>query len=108
MLETVLTIIGKYPAVITTGLIGLFVQMAFTALWVIALVGVSLRLKTASDQSKIKIVFSYLKGGNGQTANPGDYVLILFLVFTFFWTTQVIKNVVHVTVKIMNININSR
>lgn len=90
MLKTVTRVISSYPAMIFTGFVGLILQTAFAALFIITTIGIVLRYSTTvTDPST----------GRTTTSISGvSYVLYVFLLFTLYWTTQVIKNVVHVTV----------
>jgi hypothetical protein len=72
MLQTVSTLIEQYPATTVVAYVSLIVELLWITLW----------LFTAT--------FSQLLGS--------IVVIALFLVFSFYWTIQVIKNVVHVTV----------
>ncbi|KAJ3082884.1 putative choline transporter, neither null mutation nor overexpression affects choline transport [Quaeritorhiza haematococci] len=79
MLKTVTSITGKFPATIFAGIIGVILETAFSALTIITVIG---------------IVLKY----NGTTQSGALYALLVFVAFAFYWTTQVIKNTVHVTV----------
>ena len=43
-------------------------------------------------------VYPSFERGNDQDVNGGDVVLIIFALLTFYWTTQVLFNMIHVTV----------
>ncbi|KAJ3291793.1 putative choline transporter, neither null mutation nor overexpression affects choline transport [Borealophlyctis nickersoniae] len=80
MLKTVTAITAKYPATIVVGVIGLLIQAAFSALWIATLAG----------------ILQYFDSNN--SSNGVRYVTVVFLLFTFYWVTQVIMNTIHVTV----------
>jgi hypothetical protein len=79
MLKTVTSITKKYPALILVGVVGLIVQFAFVAWWLVTLMGL---LRLSDD---------------GQLSSGASYGLNVYIIFTFYWTTQVIGNVVHIT-----------
>jgi len=75
MITSVIHIVQRYPATQITAYISILVQIAWTALWVSAF-GVSQRF---GESSLI-------------------YVATVFLIFSYYWVFEVIKNIVHVTV----------
>ncbi|CAG8519071.1 1862_t:CDS:2, partial [Scutellospora calospora] len=90
MLETVVSITRKYYGVIIMGFIGLIFQVGWSVLWLLSLIG----------------TYQYLdatyctQGVNGQKTckNTGlFYLIFVYLLFSFYWTSQVIKTIVHVT-----------
>jgi hypothetical protein len=76
LLETISHVLGAYPAPTYVSYLSLFVLLGFSALWAV----------TATEGVKYS---NY--NGSGAT------VLLVFLIFSYYWTTQMIKNVVHVT-----------
>ncbi|KAJ3035236.1 putative choline transporter, neither null mutation nor overexpression affects choline transport [Rhizophlyctis rosea] len=78
MLKTVTSITGKYPATLFVGVLGLIIQSAYGALWIATLIG----------------LFQYFE--NNRTSNGPRYVTVVFMIFQFYWTCQVITNTVHV------------
>lgn len=75
ILQTVCSITKKYPATMFAVFLSIIVQTAFTFLHMAAL---------------ITLPQSFSDGGL--------VVLIVFLMFSWYWTSQVIKNVLHVTI----------
>jgi len=75
MLRYCLDTVNQFPATIVAGYVGLVALYIWTAFWVAA------------------VILSYraLSGG-------AIYGLSVYLIFSFYWTAQVIKNVVHMTV----------
>jgi hypothetical protein len=71
-------VIKKYPATIFTAIIGLVLNVGIVILWVCATAGFA---NTISEKS-----------------TTVQYVAIIYLLFSFYWMTQVIKNTTHVTV----------
>ncbi|CAG8601845.1 7370_t:CDS:2 [Paraglomus brasilianum] len=94
MLETVTGITKKYYGTIVMGFVGLFLQVGWSAWWVFTIIGAYRKYyseagcKTTTD-------------ANGSTSFGCDsvilYVVMLYLLFSFYWTSQVIKTIVHVT-----------
>jgi len=74
MLRTVCGVIQEFPATAVTGYLSLIVQFVFVFIWSIAVITIQ---------------------SFGQTAFT---ILFIFLLFSLYWSAQVIKNVVHVTV----------
>lgn len=79
-LTTVTEVIAMYPAVVFTGIIGLFAQTLFSVFWISAIIGFS-QLQIVKTLSEVALGFL------------GLYALLIF-----YWTSQVIMNIVHVTV----------
>ncbi|RUS13220.1 choline transporter-like protein [Jimgerdemannia flammicorona] len=93
MLETVTGVTRKYPGTILIGVAGLIIQVAYSVWWVITVVGAFQLFDSSANCTTI----------DPRTRQPNctNYALIgimLFLVFSFYWTSQVIKTVGHVTV----------
>ncbi|KAJ3326199.1 putative choline transporter, neither null mutation nor overexpression affects choline transport [Boothiomyces sp. JEL0866] len=79
MLKNVTSITGKYPATIFAGVVGLVFQLAFVTYWAFGAVSL-----THLVQNKV------VSQGVG-------YALYVYMVFVFYWTSQVIGNAVHIT-----------
>ncbi|KAL6078468.1 pH nine-sensitive protein 1 [Balamuthia mandrillaris] len=73
MLKTASSLISQFPATVTIAYIALFFQIVWIFFWATTAV----------------MVQQYSQAATG--------VLSVFLLFSFYWTSQVIKNVVHVT-----------
>ncbi|TPX31288.1 hypothetical protein SmJEL517_g05328 [Synchytrium microbalum] len=80
MLSNVTALAARFWGTIVVGFAGLIIGAVWYILWVLATTGI---LQDASTN-------------NWNSA--AVYVLIIFMVFCFYWTSQVISNVVHVTV----------
>lgn len=87
MLKSVTTITKKYPSTIIMGIISLVLQTAFSVWFMITVVGVYQTYHTPSS----------LGSGGGGGTNSKLNAAMVFLVFSFYWTTQVISYVTHVT-----------
>ena len=74
MLRAVCSITKQYPGTISSGIIGLVLQLAFTVFFVASVLAVS------------------------AIGSSGYVVLIVYMLFSFYWTSEVIRNLVHVTV----------
>lgn len=96
MLEVVVGITRKYPGTVVTALGGLIFQVAYAVLFALTAAGTNY-LFNSGGQVSCKITSS---GREVCTKNvPATaYVLFVYALFSFYWTTQVIQNVVHVTV----------
>ncbi|CAG8691768.1 4741_t:CDS:2 [Cetraspora pellucida] len=88
MLETVVSITRKYYGVILMGFIGLIVQVGWSFLWILSLIGA---------YEHFDSVFCTVKNNNQKSCSVGLYLILVYLVFSFYWTSQVIKTIVHVT-----------
>ena len=80
MLKAITSITKKYPATIGVGVGGLILQLAFSAWWIMTMIGLS----NATSQKVL--------------SSSGSYALFVYTLFTFYWTSQVIINGVHITV----------
>lgn len=69
-------LISSYPSTIWMSLASLSLQFAYTLWWSVSIAGVSLKWSHSNSLSVISIYF----------------------VFSFYWTSQVIKNTLHVTI----------
>lgn len=78
MLKSVTSITRKYWSTLVTGLISLVVQTIFSVWFMITCVGVYQTYYSDTSSSKLNAA-------------------LVFLVFSFYWTTQVISYVTHVT-----------
>lgn len=80
MLETVVGITRKHPSTIVIGVITLIVQTAFNFWFMFTVIGIyQAWYSSASNNSKLNCA-------------------MVFLVFSFYWTSQVITYVAHVTI----------
>ncbi|KAG0338210.1 putative choline transporter, neither null mutation nor overexpression affects choline transport [Podila humilis] len=82
MMTTVTDISKKYPATFVLAFLGLFVQIAYSVYFMTVIAGCYEMYYDTVTQT-----------------TPGKLqALIVFCFFSFFWTSQVIKNIVHVTI----------
>ncbi|ORZ04392.1 plasma-membrane choline transporter-domain-containing protein [Lobosporangium transversale] len=82
MLKAVTSISRSYPATFAIAFLGLFVQTAYSVYFITVITGcyeMYYDRNTRSTPGKLK-------------------VLIVFCFLSFYWTSQVIKNIVHVTI----------
>lgn len=79
LLETTVSVISDYPNTITASVVQYLTQLVYFALWIITMDG----LYTYTHKESMPSLF------NGIT---------IYLFFSLFWTTQVLTNVMHVTV----------
>ncbi|KAI7900418.1 plasma-membrane choline transporter-domain-containing protein [Cokeromyces recurvatus] len=79
MLQTITSITRKYPSTIVIGFISLIIQTAFNFLFMFTVIGIyQAWYSSSSNNSKLNCA-------------------MVFLVFSFYWTSQVISYVTHVT-----------
>ncbi|KAK3848727.1 MAG: plasma-membrane choline transporter-domain-containing protein [Linnemannia gamsii] len=82
MLRAVTSISKKYPATFVLAFLGLFVQIVYSVYFTVVISG---------------CYEMYYDRTTGST--PGKLkALIVFCFFSFYWTSQVIKNIIHVTI----------
>ncbi|GJJ69682.1 hypothetical protein EMPS_02030 [Entomortierella parvispora] len=82
MLRAVTGISRQYPAVFALAFLGLFIQIVYSVYFITVISGCYEMYYDPTQQS-----------------TPGKLkALIVFCFFSFFWVSQVIKNIVHVTV----------
>jgi len=77
MIKTVTGLMKRYPATIGVAAMLLIVSIIWFAIWLVAALGVSL---------------------NTDYGISLKYLIFVFFLFVHYWVTQVLKNVVHVTV----------
>jgi uncharacterized membrane protein len=79
MLETITSITRKYPSTIMIGIVSLIIQTAYSFWFMLTVVGIyEAWYSSASNNSKLNCA-------------------MVFLVFSYYWTSQVIAYVTHVT-----------
>ncbi|CAO3677145.1 unnamed protein product [Rhizopus stolonifer] len=79
MLKTIVETTRKYPSTIVVGIISLIVQTAFSFLFMFTVIGIyQAWYSSSSNNSRLNCA-------------------MVFLVFSFYWTSQVITYVTHVT-----------
>ncbi|KAI1297031.1 putative choline transporter, neither null mutation nor overexpression affects choline transport [Mortierella claussenii] len=95
LLQTVTSVTRKYPGTLAVAFSGLFTQIAWSSLWIFSLAvnySVFQRISNCrvqdNGEGKSKVVCD----------NNQLYLVMIYLNFVMFWNTEVIKNVVHVTV----------
>lgn len=100
---TILSIVSQvlmhYPATTLVAFLAIIVEVIWVIVWLVAAVGV---MHSFRNQEKTTYTTDPQTGkmtatttGSGDGAIGGTYFMLLI---SFFWTLQVIKNVVHVTV----------
>ncbi|KAJ6264239.1 hypothetical protein Dda_0382 [Drechslerella dactyloides] len=89
MLRTVISVAKSYGHVFLVSLCGGFIALAFSAWFSVTLVGIYVRWTPNSSNTACR---------EGGCSNGKVYGLIAFSVFAAFWTSEIIKNVMHVTV----------
>ncbi|KAJ3011684.1 putative choline transporter, neither null mutation nor overexpression affects choline transport [Thoreauomyces humboldtii] len=80
LLKTVTSVTGQFPATLLIGVIALVLSSIFNALWIASFAG----------------MMQYFDFNN--TSSAFRYLTIVFMLFAIYYASQVISNVVHVTV----------
>ncbi|KAJ3191809.1 putative choline transporter, neither null mutation nor overexpression affects choline transport [Irineochytrium annulatum] len=80
MLKTVTRVIGRFSGTIFVGFAGLIVSIVYNVIWLATVVG----------------MISYLREKN--LSNNALYAIFVLLLFVLYWTSEVVRNTVHVTV----------
>ncbi|CAI2189061.1 8837_t:CDS:2, partial [Funneliformis geosporum] len=95
LLETITTLTKKYYGTIIMGFAGLIVQVGWSIWWALTVIGAFDKFFESSGCEETTPNNKGIRGFNCK--DPYLYIVLLFLVFNFYWTSQVIKTVVHVT-----------
>ncbi|KAF9154801.1 putative choline transporter, neither null mutation nor overexpression affects choline transport [Linnemannia schmuckeri] len=85
MLKTVTSVSRDYPATYAVSFLGLITQVAYSIYFLLVFAGVYDYYYNSGTSS-----------GNNRSAL--FYVLVVFAVFSFYWTSQVLSNIVHTTI----------
>jgi len=94
MLETVIDVTRRYMGTFWLAFGGLLVQTLYTVWWAFTVVGAySVFYPQACQQTG-----SGNSGSSSQCSQTSLNLVIIFLIFSFYWTSQVIDNTVHVAV----------
>jgi hypothetical protein len=78
ILETIADVGNKYPASYFLTFVSLIVGIAFQVYWLLSVFGAPIYFKNTSDS--------------------GLYALLVFFIFSLYWITQVIRNVMYCTI----------
>ncbi|KAF9439260.1 putative choline transporter, neither null mutation nor overexpression affects choline transport [Entomortierella beljakovae] len=81
MLQTVTSVSKEYPATFAVSFLGLFVQIVYSIYVLIVIAGTYDRYDTPRGSPTTTL-----------------YLLLVFCLFSFFWTSQVLSNIVHTTI----------
>ncbi|KAI9224889.1 plasma-membrane choline transporter-domain-containing protein [Blastocladiella britannica] len=100
MMATVAEVTQKYTATVFLGLVALIVNLAYTVFFVITLLSSSMVWGNVGTGSSSSSSSSSSSGNNtnNNKLSGAAYALWVFLTFSFYWTSQVIVNVLHVTI----------
>ncbi|KAG0215930.1 putative choline transporter, neither null mutation nor overexpression affects choline transport [Mortierella sp. GBA30] len=95
LLKTVTSVTRKYPGTLAVAFSGLFVQIAWSAFWIFSL---AINYSVFQRISNCRVE----DGQDGKSKVVCDnnqlYLVMIYLNFVMFWNTEVVKNVVHVTI----------
>ncbi|RHZ44985.1 hypothetical protein Glove_701g14 [Diversispora epigaea] len=94
MLETVISIAKRYYGTIVMGFVGLILQVGWSVWWAVSIIGAYQYF-----YAKAECQTTTQNGQSTTTCNniTPVYIVLVFMVFSFYWTSQVIKTLVHVT-----------
>ncbi|KAG0209284.1 putative choline transporter, neither null mutation nor overexpression affects choline transport [Mortierella sp. NVP41] len=90
LLETVTSVTRKYPATLAVAFSGLVLQIIWCTMWIFALVLNYGYFQTVSNCRPVD--------KKVECDNNALYIAMIYLNFVMFWNTEVIKNVIHVTI----------
>ncbi|CAH1759261.1 24015_t:CDS:2 [Entrophospora sp. SA101] len=90
LLKTVTSVTKKYYGTLVISFVGLLLELGWTAWFVITAYGWVQKFISSG-------VCKTTETGRFGCSNANLYLILLFLVFSFYWTSQVIKTIVHVT-----------
>ncbi|KAF9139470.1 putative choline transporter, neither null mutation nor overexpression affects choline transport [Mortierella sp. GBA39] len=90
VLETVTSVTRKYPATLAVAFSGLVLQIIWCAIWIF---GLTLNYQYFQTVSNCRPVDNKMVCDNNAL-----YIAMVYLNFVMFWNTEVIKNVIHVTI----------
>ncbi|KAJ2759806.1 putative choline transporter, neither null mutation nor overexpression affects choline transport, partial [Coemansia nantahalensis] len=95
VLETVCHITRRFPSTIVVSLVFLVVQAAYGALWALAFAGSFKHM----EQYQSCATHTDRNGRQYQScSNPRQILAWVYMVFSFYWTSAVILNVLHTTI----------
>ncbi|KAG9322389.1 hypothetical protein KVV02_005272 [Mortierella alpina] len=95
LLKTVTSVTRKYPATLAVALSGLFVQIAWSAFWIFSL---AVNYSVFQRISNCRVEDDQDGKGKIVCDNNKLYMVMIYLNFVMFWNSEVVKNVVHVTI----------
>ncbi|KAI8322667.1 DUF580-domain-containing protein [Martensiomyces pterosporus] len=95
VLETVCHISRKFPSTIVVSLVFLIIQTAYSAMWSLSLAGSFKYMEKYQSCS----MHTDRNGRRYEScSNPKQVLAWVFMVFSFYWTSGVIINVLHATI----------
>ncbi|KAF9432704.1 putative choline transporter, neither null mutation nor overexpression affects choline transport [Entomortierella beljakovae] len=95
LLQTVTSVTRKYPATLAVAFTGLFTQIAWSSLWIFSL---AVNYSVFQRNSNCRIEETPEGKGKLVCDNNQLYFVMIYLHFVMFWNTEIIKNIVHVTI----------
>ncbi|KAG0089276.1 putative choline transporter, neither null mutation nor overexpression affects choline transport [Podila epicladia] len=95
ILQTAAAVTRKYPGTLAVAFSGLFSQIAWSTLWIFSL---AVNYSVFQRISNCRVEDS--PDGRSRLAcdNNALYLVMIYFNFVMFWNTEIIKNVVHVTI----------
>ncbi|KAF9112111.1 putative choline transporter, neither null mutation nor overexpression affects choline transport [Mortierella sp. AM989] len=95
LLQTVTSVTRKYPGTLAVAFTGLFVQIAWCSFWIFSL---AVNYSVFKRISNCRVEQAHDGTSKMVCDNNQLYAVMIYLNFVMFWNSEVIKNVVHVTV----------
>ncbi|KAJ2018529.1 pH nine-sensitive protein 1 [Coemansia sp. RSA 922] len=95
VLQTVCRITRRFPSTMVISLVFLIIQTAYSALWSLAFAGSFKHMEKYQSCS----MHTDRNGRQYQScSNPKEILAWIYMVFSFYWTSSVILNVLHTTI----------
>ncbi|KAI9594088.1 plasma-membrane choline transporter-domain-containing protein [Syncephalis fuscata] len=99
MLETVCSVTRKYGGTIGVSIGGLILQMGWIFLWIITATGsFALFDKQSQNCTTVRVGNRQEQRCTGGSLPAVAYVVFVFCLLSLYWTSQVLSNIIHVTV----------
>jgi hypothetical protein len=86
VMATVSDVTIKYPGTVGMVVVGSITTMLYSAFWIVSVIAIAINFSEPAQNNQRKEV----------TAQ--EYALWVFILFSMYWTSQVLANVIHVTV----------
>ncbi|KAF9410998.1 putative choline transporter, neither null mutation nor overexpression affects choline transport [Podila epigama] len=95
LLQTAAAVTRKYPGTLAVAFSGLFSQIAWSTLWIFSL---AVNYSVFQRVSNCRVEDSPDGRSRLTCDNNLLYIVVIYLNFVMFWNTEIIKNIVHVTI----------
>ncbi|KAF8985046.1 putative choline transporter, neither null mutation nor overexpression affects choline transport [Entomortierella lignicola] len=95
LLQTVTSVTRRYPGTLAVAFTGLFTQIAWSSFWIFSL---AINYSVFQRISNCKVEDTTDGKSKLVCDNNQLYIVMIYLNFVMYWNTEVIKNIVHVTI----------